>query len=468
MRSATGTCVLMLGAAAAGCSLLVASPDDYTYDLTDGAAPARDAGPDAAPLPDAAADGAVPPDASPDGGPDAGCVGAEQACGGACVDVQTDLSHCGRCDRACPERWSCRDSDCHDDVVSVSTAPSHTCAALASGAVFCWGKNETGQLGTGDFEDSLVPRRVVGIDDVTSVSVAGNTFGGWTGTSCATRRSGEVWCWGRNDRGQVGDGTLAPQNRPVRVTGVTAAVSVHTAFGYACARLSANPRIRCWGAFRNVAEPPTVDLEATQVSGVPLQPVSQLTTSDGHACFTTSGQVYCWGRNQMGQLGDEGPSRDIAFPVSELVGVVQISSTSFGTCARLDGGEVRCWGRSDLLGVGRVEMVSEHEPQLVIGEAAGLFGGPASLTTYAVGGASQVLYWGLDQPHFAAAMELRTVARPNAYVEIEGLSDISVGLSHACSLHAGRVACWGSNAAGQLGDGTMEPRTAPTLVVPFP
>lgn len=90
----------------------------------------------------------------------------------------------------------------------------HACALAASGRVFCWGDNGSGQLGYGGGSpQSFDPVSVAGIDDATALAL-GSAF------SCAIRRSGELWCWGHNDEGQLGDGTLVNRSEPVRVVGL--------------------------------------------------------------------------------------------------------------------------------------------------------------------------------------------------------------------------------------------------------
>lgn len=461
MRSATGTCVLMLGAAAAGCSLLVASPDDYTYDLTDGAAPARDAGPDAAPLPDAAADGAVPPDASPDGGPDAGCVGAEQACGGACVDVQTDLSHCGRCDRACPERWSCRDSDCHDDVVSVSVASNHACALRASGAVYCWGRNDHGQLGTGDFEASVAPRRVVDLDDAVRLTASGSGFGGWYGTTCVVRRSSEVWCWGANERGQLGDRTMDSRSRPVRVMGLGAASDVHLGLRQACARRGPDPHVVCWGA-RAGSSDTANELEPTPVPGWPAGGVAtSLATVGPTVLAVTGGQLYSWGDALLGD-GTAAP-RVVARVVPDL-GEVAEATVGFGAaCVREATGRVSCWGESRLLGVGvdGADGVSTPQEVTSLPVADRIFAGPSARATCSVHADGSVYCWGIDIVESARTGGFVYDLRPALQPDLRSPTAISVGALYACAVIEGDAYCWGRAFPG---DGATEPLLLPTRV----
>ncbi len=98
------------------------------------------------------------------------------------------------------------------DVVAARMG-SHACALTGSGAVLCWGSNASGQVGVGsssvEFE---APVEVRDIDEVTGITLG-------RAHTCAIRSGREVWCWGKNDQGQLGDGTLEDRDVPVRVIG---------------------------------------------------------------------------------------------------------------------------------------------------------------------------------------------------------------------------------------------------------
>lgn len=102
-----------------------------------------------------------------------------------------------------------------EDAVSVAHCWSHACAVLADGSVRCWGRNQTGQLGDGTQEDSDVPVTVEGISNAVSVSVGSRDSG--IGTSCALLDDGTARCWGSNRHGMLGDGASVDSSTPVVV-----------------------------------------------------------------------------------------------------------------------------------------------------------------------------------------------------------------------------------------------------------
>jgi alpha-tubulin suppressor-like RCC1 family protein len=94
--------------------------------------------------------------------------------------------------------------------VYMSAGQYNSCAVRSSGAVACWGENMFGQIGDGTSgADARTARAVTGIADAISVEVGARH-------ACALRLSGELWCWGYNWAGQLGDGTTTNQSLPVR------------------------------------------------------------------------------------------------------------------------------------------------------------------------------------------------------------------------------------------------------------
>src|SRR5262245_19655600 len=129
-------------------------------------------------------------------------------------------------DGTCPPGFQCLDQVCvpADPVPpacsgAISAGGGHSCAVRKDGKVWCWGRNDEGQLGNGTADDSDLP---VPVDDVSLVKATQVGAGG--GFSCALDDTGQAWCWGLNSSGQLGDGAPSGSRTPVMVQGVSNAI----------------------------------------------------------------------------------------------------------------------------------------------------------------------------------------------------------------------------------------------------
>jgi hypothetical protein len=219
-------------------------------------------------------------------------------------------------------------------VAQISAGFQHTCAVMTAGGVKCWGANDYGQLGDGTAGYSATPVDVVGLSSsVTQVSAAFQH-------TCAVMATGGVECWGRNDYGQLGDGSATSRLTPVSVSGLNNGVAaVAGATNYTCAVISSGG-VKCWGLGYGRA---LVDVPG-------LSDVIAIDSGYGQTCvLTQDGGAECWGSNGTGELGDGrncGASTCLT-PVQVTglsSGVAAISAGSFYTCAVLTSGGAKCWG----------------------------------------------------------------------------------------------------------------------------
>lgn len=98
-------------------------------------------------------------------------------------------------------------------VTAIAAGAFHTCAIKQDKTVVCWGRNDNGQLGNGTNLNSAVPVPVQALTQISALT-AGGAF------TCALTQAGSVSCWGYNDFGQLGDGTNIERATPVQVTGL--------------------------------------------------------------------------------------------------------------------------------------------------------------------------------------------------------------------------------------------------------
>ena len=230
-------------------------------------------------------------------------------------------------------------------VGDISTRWFHACAVTTSGGLKCWGFNAYGQIGNGTTTDSATPLDVTGLTSGVSAVAIG------FGHTCAVTTAGGLKCWGRNDWGQLGDGTFTPRLTPADVSGLTSGVvGVIAGFAHTCALTTAGG-LKCWG--RNIdgqiGDGTTVTRPtAVDVTGL-TSGVAGVATGNAHTCaLTTIGGLKCWGSNNRGQLGDGTTvMRTTPVNVTGLTsGVATVSALFEHTCALTSVGGVKCWGRN--------------------------------------------------------------------------------------------------------------------------
>ncbi len=130
-----------------------------------------------------------------------------------------------------------------DSVIGLSTGPTHSCAILQGGGLKCWGQNEHLQIGVPyDVNHPAViwPVDVPGVSQVVAVSVG-------TTHTCAIIAGGVLKCWGGNNMGQVGNGTMpSTVSSPTQIHLSAGAISISAGFEHTCALLSGGGAA-CWG-----------------------------------------------------------------------------------------------------------------------------------------------------------------------------------------------------------------------------
>jgi len=233
---------------------------------------------------------------------------------------------------------------------SVTAGSDHSCGVATDNRAYCWGNNDWRQLGSGTAPTST-PVLVAGNLSFAKIT-AGQSY------TCGLTTGGDTYCWGANSIGQLGDGkTIAYGNvfngTPSKVVGGLTFQSISLGSQYACA-LTTIGQGYCWGSnnskFGN-GNSTDSSSPVAMAGGVLFQSIS---AGFGHACgVTTTQMVYCWGSNSSGQLGTGGASS--AFPVragSILASEVSASGIATGSASHScaiskDRLTVWCWGRND-------------------------------------------------------------------------------------------------------------------------
>lgn len=268
---------------------------------------------------------------------------------------------------------------------TIEGGDDHFCVITDLARTWCWGRNDAGQLGDGSTTDRSAPVRVAG----------GLTFDSLTAGSrhtCGLLADGTARCWGDNTHGQLGDGTTTARSVPAAVSGDGRYLDISAGGAHTCAIATADSTAWCWG----------------------------------------------WGAKS------EAGSRTVPTRVSDTLRFVELASRDADTCGRTPTAGVHCWG-----------------PDLV-------------LTWLAYGQSDATSLWaGRDRQCFVRSYyELRCWRTHPGTQEVVTVrayaSQFRLGAEHACFVvQYSQSFCWGENGVGQVGDGTRQPRTAPVSLQPL-
>jgi len=240
----------------------------------------------------------------------------------------------------------------------LAAGQSHACAVVA-GKLSCWGNSDTGQLGAPVGGDTG-PRAIQTTGAVRAPAAGGGdrADGGHT---CTLDTLGNVYCFGANDRGQLGTGDFDARSTPSLVALRAPAVDLRTSFDTSCALL-ADASLWCWG-YNWEGQLGLGDTHPGTDRPAPVQIGTEsdwvfVSTGQGHTCGIRSpGALYCWGRNTAMNLG-QGSAEPQQIRSPARVGSdsdwVEVSAGQSTSCARKRNNTVYCWGSQDsgALGVG--------------------------------------------------------------------------------------------------------------------
>lgn len=391
------------------------------------------------------------------------------------------------------------------NITAISAGTFHTCIIM-NGQVWCWGANSGYQLGDGSLYERHYPVQVRRSDGTFLTGVT-HISASYDHTCAISQR--QVWCWGNNIRGQLGDGTtslgsmtaLRVKKSPSAGGGfLNNATSIATGTYHSCA-INAG-QAWCWGENRGgqigAGTLPNQDgaYRVQILGGGWLPNIVSISAGPAHTCAvaTGAGQVWCWGDNYWGTLGDGTEThrnravRTIKSTRSLLTGMSHVSSGGDFTCATSTTGALWCWGNNLLGQLSTGNLASSYKGavqgnwsnrtrisgirELDVGNAHGcaIYNGLAICWGYNRDGQLGIDSNTLTTYPVAAGRE----DAMGVFRRLSSITDVSTGAWHTCAVVARtQVWCWGRNGNGQLSDGTTTYRSVAVRVVkqngtPFP
>jgi alpha-tubulin suppressor-like RCC1 family protein len=348
-----------------------------------------------------------------------------------------------------------------DSAIMVSAGYQHSLAIGSDGYIWVWGNNDSGQLGTGNAVNKTIPtykdkNNKIILNDIVMVS-AGFQH------SLALQSNGIVWAWGSNEFGQLGDGSTTNSNVPVIVSELPPDIVAISAGYFHSLALTSDGDIWAWGSNQygqlgdNTTSDRLVPVKVfTESSSEYRGDFTAIEAGKNHSVALTSAKyVWAWGRNNLGQVGDNSTT-DRKYPVktrvSASVDLTEITSIAAGgdfSLALKSAATVWAWGEnsSGQLGINSTAL-SSFAKQVKTGSSTFLIG----ITAISAGGShslalksdSTVWAWGGDEygqlgNNDTANTRLAVQVKTSASAYIFNATAISAGGFHSLGLSSTNI-----------------------------
>ncbi len=346
----------------------------------------------------------------------------------------------------------------------ISAGVEHTCGVTTTNQAYCWG---TGYLGDGPAvsTNKSAPAAVAGGHLFRLIS-AGH------GYTCAVTTDNRAYCWGENYAGQLGDGSTTDRGTPVAAASNLRFRQISAGHQTTCGLTTEN-MVYCWGSsgggqMGNGGSTATWGNPPAQVAGG--RTYNQVSSAFNHSCAVTfTNEIYCWGRNDYGQLGDNSGIKQSNSPL-RVPGTRSFKQVSTGrdlTCAVTTANRAFCWGYNGSGQVGDGSTLNRWEPRQVAGTV--LFERVTAGSGHACAESTdnRAYCWGYNSSGALGDGTQTTRTKPVPVTGGLWFGQLSAGNGYTCGVTSEdrQGYCWGQNSDGNLGDGTTTNRSSPTAVV---
>ncbi len=324
------------------------------------------------------------------------------------------------------------------------------------GEVWCWGDNSQGQLGDGTQDDRRLPVPVVGMADVVAVAAGQEQ-------SCAVKADGSAWCWGGSLWGGLGNGSIGwnvEEPVPLQVERLADVRSIFAGSDSTCAIVGESLRVACWGqnnrgqlgvdSFDNQTTPAWVG----PYTGPVLAPIVSVDVGWSHGCFVlASGEARCAGAaERLGSTMDM-VDQPVPIPVEGRADFLEVAVGNRRSCGRTRGGQVVCWdtdpAADPIAGLEGVVKLAAGARHFCALKADG------TVWCWGRGGSGQLGHGSTSDSDV-----------PVQAMGLDSVVDFDAGGARTCARRVDdTIWCWGDNRQGAIGDGTLVDKLVPTQVV---
>lgn len=348
-------------------------------------------------------------------------------------------------------------------VKSLVTGNHHVCALQVNGNLYCWGSNVEKQLGhsTEAFVNKIPAQpTLTGVSEVS----AGSLF------TCALFNSGDLKCWGNNQFNQLGQpvGVRADLSIGILMSGVR---HIYSGMNYSCAIKNDNS-LWCWGTLRRHLTFGVTDDDFAVPTNVNVPNAKTVSINVSHYCVILedgNNSVKCFGNDFSSQGLFGGPEGSVV-----VVGARSLALDDIGSCAVLIDNTVHCWGNLSgtfSFGGPAPRQVLENVSTIDFGTHMDAFTGAKCI----VSSEGKLSCWGGNRfgqlgtgqrnynVNYSDVFNNPTPAPP----ALTNAKAVRVGGTFTCAiLTSDEFTCWGNNAYGQLGNGTVTDQLTPFPEVP--
>jgi alpha-tubulin suppressor-like RCC1 family protein len=247
---------------------------------------------------------------------------------------------------------------------AVSSGGFDTCGITTAGALYCWGINGNGQLGLGNTTQYTSPQQVTS-PSTTWTAVSTNGY-----ATCGITTAGALYCWGNNNQGELGLGNYTQYTTPQQVTSPSTTWTVISQGDGATCGITTGGALYCWGT--SVGINSSSPQQVGSLTNWTAISIDNDGSNPADACGIAGGKLYCWGVNSDGEDG-LGNTTQYTTPqqVGSLTNWTAVSQGGTDTCG-IAGGALYCWGWNHFYEDGLGNYTQQTTPQLVsVGAGAG-------------------------------------------------------------------------------------------------